>query len=144
MRLDLTPSARPHGAQRMLSATTLVVEALVVLFAALVAHQLSPEHRPLTWALAGVIAVLLLATSGMLRRAAWPYVLGGVLQVPVVLMGLAVPAMWVLGIGFAAFYVYVVLRGNQWDAEKDEVDRRVLAERAAAESAPTVGTEASR
>ena len=30
-RLDLTPSSRPHGAQRMFAATTLTLEAVVVL-----------------------------------------------------------------------------------------------------------------
>src|SRR5699024_8724754 len=47
--LDLTPSSRPHGAQRMFSATILVIEAFVVFFAALAAHQLVPEDRVLTW-----------------------------------------------------------------------------------------------
>lgn len=130
MPLDLTPSARAHGAQRMLSATTLTVEALVALFAALVAHQLVPEHRVATWILACLTALGLIATAGLLRRGAWPYVLGALLQIPVILMWLLVPAMWVLGIGFAILYVYGVLRGHRWDAEKDAVDRRVLAERA--------------
>ena len=47
MALDLTPSARPHGAQRMFSMTILVVEVFLVFFAALVAHQLIPEDRVL-------------------------------------------------------------------------------------------------
>ena len=33
MDLDLTPSTRSHGAQRMITATVLVCEALVVFFA---------------------------------------------------------------------------------------------------------------
>ena len=45
MDLDLTPSTRSHGAQRMITATVLVCEALVVFFAVLVAHQLAPDDR---------------------------------------------------------------------------------------------------
>lgn len=134
MRVRIAPSPRAHGAQRMLSATTLTVEALVVLFAALVAHQLSPEHRAGTWTLALITALALVATAGRLRRGPVPYIVGALLQVPVILMGLAVPAMWLLGAGFAVLYVYGVVRGNRWDAEKDDIDRRVLAERDEADS----------
>ena len=45
MDLDLTPSPRSHGAQRMITATVLVCEALVVFFAVLVAHQLMGQDR---------------------------------------------------------------------------------------------------
>lgn len=134
MAIRISPSARAHGAQRMLSATTLTVEALVVFFAALVAHQLLPAHRTGTWTLALVTAVLLMLTASLLRRGSWPYLLGAVLQIPVVLMGVFVPAMWVVGGGLAVLYVYGVIRGHRWDAEKDEVDRRVWEQRAAEES----------
>ncbi|MGP9694480.1 DUF4233 domain-containing protein [Brachybacterium sp. AOP25-B2-12] len=138
MAVRIAPSARAHGAQRMLSMTTLTVEAFVVFFAALVAHQLIPEHRVATWTLALISSVLLLLTAGILRRGSVGYVVGAVLQVPVILMGIVVPAMWVIGPAFAALYVYGVVRGNRWDAEKDEIDRRVLAERAAqGEANPT-------
>lgn len=130
MSLNLRPSDRPHGAQRMLSMTTLVVEALVVLFAALVAHQLVPGHRVAVWTTAIITAVLLVAVGGMARRGgAVVFVIGAVLQIPVLLMGIWVPAMWVIGALFAVLYVYGVLQGHRWDAEKDAVDQRVLAER---------------
>lgn len=132
--MELTPSRRAHGAQRTLSATTLVLEALVVLFAALVAHQLVPESRTVVWTVSLVTAVLLIGTSGMLRRGPAGYVIGAVLQLPVILLGIVVPAMWLLGAGFAALYVVGVIGGHRLDAEKDAVDRRVLAERAAQEA----------
>lgn len=128
----LTPSPRPHGAQRMFSATTLVVEALVSFFAVLVAHQLVPDQRSLTWVWGLGTGLALLACAGMLRRGgAWPYVLGMVLQVPVVLLGLQVPAMWVIGGAFALLYVYGVFAGHRFDAEKDALDARVFAAEAA-------------
>lgn len=122
MARSLQPSSRPHGAQRILGATVLVVEAFVVLFALLVAHQLVPDQRLLTWTWGLVTAIALVACSGMLKRGAGPYYAGMVLQIPVILLGLQVSAMWVIGAAFAALYVFSVLKGNQLDREKDAVD----------------------
>lgn len=129
MALDLTPSPRPHGAQRMFSATTLVIEAFVVFFAVLVAHQLAPDDRVSTWVWGILTALALVACSGMLRRGAWPYWAGIALQVPTLLLGLRVGAMWVVGIAFAALFVYGAFKGHQLDREKDTVDARVRAAR---------------
>lgn len=121
---DLTPSPRAHGAQRMLSATTLTIEALVVFFAVLVAHQLSPDHRVLTWVWGVALAVALVLLSGCLKRGAWPYYAGMILQLGVLALGVLVPAMWVIGLVLGGLYVFGVYKGHQLDAEKDEVDRR--------------------
>ncbi|GAA1488605.1 DUF4233 domain-containing protein [Brachybacterium sacelli] len=129
MAPDLTPSPRPHGAQRMFSATTLVIEAFVVFFAVLVAHQLAPDARVSTWVWGILTALALVACSGMLRRGAWPYWVGIALQVPTILLGLRVGAMWVVGIAFAALFVYGAFKGHQLDREKDTVDARVRAAR---------------
>lgn len=129
----LSPSARAHGAQRMFSATNLVVEAFIVFFAVLVAHQLLPEDRVLNWTWGLLTAAALLICSRMLTRGPWPYVAGAALQIPMILLGLQVTPMWFLGGGMAILYVYGVLKGNQLDREKDAIDRRVLAERAAEE-----------
>ena len=127
MDLDLTPSPRPHGGQRMISATVLVLEAFVVFFAVLVAHQLVPGDRALTWTWGLLTAFGLLACGGLLKRGAWPYWLGLAFQLPVILLGLQVSAMWVIGIGFALMYAYGVVKGHQMDAEKDAVDAKVRA-----------------
>ncbi len=124
MLRDLTPSPRAHGAQRMLSATTLTVEAFVVFFAVLVAHQLSPDHRVTTWVWGLATAAALVLVSGVLKRGSWPYYAGMALQLPVLALGLLVPAMWVIGVVFGGLYVFGVFKGHQLDAEKDEVDRR--------------------
>ncbi|MGP9537780.1 DUF4233 domain-containing protein [Brachybacterium sp. AOP43-C2-M15] len=140
MDLDLTPSTRPHGAQRMISATMLVCEAFVVFFAVLVAHQLVPDDRALTWAWGLLTALALLACSGMLTRGAWPYWLGLALQLPVILLGLQVTAMWVVGVLFAALYAYGAVKGHQLDAEKDTVDREVHTARAQEDAQRGEGT----
>lgn len=127
MALHLTPSQRPHGAQRMFSSTTLTVEALIVFFAALVSHQLNPGDRVPVWTISLISAVLLAGCAGMLKKRAWPYVLGAVLQIPILLLGLWVSAMWIVGAVFAILYVYGVLKGHALDAEKDAVDARYWA-----------------
>jgi len=137
MALDLTPSPRPHGAQRMFSMTILVIEAFVVFFAVLAAHQLVPGDRTLTWTWGLLTMLALLACSGMLRRGAWPYWLGLLLQLPVILLGLQVTAMWVLGGGFALLYAYSAVKGHQLDREKDAVDAEVLAAQGEQEPEPT-------
>lgn len=137
MDLDLTPSPRPHGAQRMFSATTLVIEAFVVFFAVLAAHQLVPEDRVLTWSWGLLTVLALVLCSGMLRRGAWPYWLGLLLQLPVILLGLQLTPMWVVGLGFAALYAYGVFKGHQLDGEKDTVDAAVHEARAREGQDPT-------
>lgn len=124
----LTPSDRSHGAQRMFSATILVLEAAVVFFTALAAHQLVADQRALTWTWALVTILGLLGCTAMLTRGAWPYLVGMLLQVPIIMLGLQVSAMWGVGSFFALLYVYGVFKGNQLDREKDSVDRRVLSE----------------
>ncbi|MBK0332726.1 DUF4233 domain-containing protein [Brachybacterium sp. MASK1Z-5] len=138
MALHLTPSQRPHGAQRMFSSTTLTVEALIVFFAALVSHQLNPDDRVPVWTISLISAVLLLACAGMLKKRAWPYVLGALLQIPILLLGLWVSAMWIVGALFAVLFVYGVLKGHALDREKDAVDARYWA--AHPEQADTPGT----
>ncbi|MCS6712309.1 DUF4233 domain-containing protein [Brachybacterium sp. EF45031] len=134
--IDLTPSGRAHGAQRMLSATTLTVEALVIVFATLAAHQLQPDTRTLAWTWGLALAAALLLCSGWMRRcSAAPYLVGLALQIPVIAFGTVVSAMWALGLLFAALYLYGLVKGNQWDREKDEVDRQVLSARAEADDA---------
>lgn len=137
MALDLTPSPRPHGAQRMFSATTLVIEAFVVFFAVLAAHQLVPEDRVLTWTWGLLTMLALLLVSGMLRRGAWPYWCGLALQLPVILLGLQLTPMWVVGLGFAALYAYGAFKGHRLDREKDAVDAAVLEARKQEEQGPT-------
>ena len=129
MDLDLTPSTRSHGAQRMITATVLVCEALVVFFAVLVAHQLAPGDRALTWTWGITTAVVLLLNGGLLSRGAWAYWLALALQIPVILLGLQVGAMWVVGIGFAVMLAYGIVKGRQLDREKDAVDEEILAGR---------------
>lgn len=125
MPIDLTPSAREHGAQRMLTATTLICEAFVVFFATLAAHGLDPAGRSGNWTAGlALVAALALLPGAMRAPKAWPYWAGVILQLCAIAYGFVVPAMWVIGFFFATVYVPSVLKGNQMDREKDEIDRQ--------------------
>lgn len=127
-RWDLTPSARAHGAQKVLSATTLGCEAFVVFFATLAAHALDPSGRGINWTMGLLLVAALALTAALLRGGfAWPYWLGLVLQVAMISYGLVVPAMFAVGGIFALIYVIGLVKGRDMDTEKDEIDRQFYA-----------------
>src|SRR5699024_12846367 len=97
----------------MFSATALVLAVCVVFFPLLAAHQLVPDQRALSWTWGGLTILALLVVAGMLRRGAWPYLIGMVVQIPVVALGLQVSAMWVVGSCLALLYVYGGFEGEQ-------------------------------
>ena len=98
------PQARAVRAKRMLCSSVLVAEALVVLFAVLVALRLTDVPDTVLWAGGGVIALVCFLLCGMLR-APWAYAAGGAVQVALVASGLLVPAMFVIGALFAGLWV---------------------------------------
>lgn len=128
-RAVFRPSRRGRSAQRMQAVTLLACESLLVLLAGLAEFALGGrEVYPLV--LTAVFAVLLLAAIGLLQRPGG-YVVGTVLQVCVLLLGLMVPMMWVVGGLFLALWVLAMLVGRRLDAEKDQLDAQVRAEREA-------------
>lgn len=104
---------------RTLCATVLVLEALVVLFAALVAKDLSSLSPGAALGLGGGLAVACVLVAGLLRSPAG-YVLGSLVQVAVVASGFWVPAMFFCGALFALLWAV------SW-----RVGRRIERERAA-------------
>lgn len=115
-----TRTARPpRSARRMFAATVLVLEVLVIFFAALVAYGLRLADPAAIAVAAGGVAVLVFLAVGLLRT--WiGYVLGSVLQVWVLATGLVVPAMYVLGGLFAALWVVGLRLGTRIDRERAE------------------------
>ena len=123
MNWDLTASTREHGAQRMLSATTLVCEACVVFFATLVAHGLLPEIRLQSWIFGLILTALLAFTPRLFKNGkAAGYWLGLILQLVVIAFGFLIPAMFFIGLFFAALYIAGLVKGQSMDREKDTVD----------------------
>ena len=89
--------------RRILCATVLVAESLVVGFALLVAKDLTAvPTATLLWVGGGTAAGCLLL-AGLLRRR-WAYAAGSVLQLVLVLAGLVVPVMFFLGAVFALLW----------------------------------------
>jgi hypothetical protein len=97
---------------RGICAAVLVFEGLVIFFATLVALSLTDiSHATLWWVGAGG-AVLCLLLAGLLRHR-WAYAAGSGLQVAVVASGLVVPAMFFLGLVFAALWFLAMHLGRK-------------------------------
>jgi O-antigen ligase len=96
---------------RMLGASVLTMEALVIGFAMLVAKDLSVRSEiPAGW-IGAALAVAALVAAGLLRsRVGW--ILGSLVQVGLVLMGLVVPMMFVLGGLFAVLWAAAIVVGR--------------------------------
>lgn len=123
------PSRPSRSARRQFAATMLVLEAFVVLFAALVAHGLRVADPAVVWLLGGALALSLVLAAGMLRRPGG-YVVGTVLQVAVVAGGLLVPLMFVVGGIFAALWVAALRLGARIDRERAEREQAATQEAA--------------
>ncbi len=112
-----------------LASTVLLLEAFAVFFGTLVGSALLPGQgigRGWVWAVGGVLTLLCVLASGSARRPGG-LVLGTAVQVLLLLTGLAVPAMFAVGIGFGALWWWLVSIGRRVDA-----DRRRWAQQAAA------------
>jgi len=110
-------TAAPRSAKRQFAATILVLEAFVVGFAALVAFGLRLAPSGVVWGAGAGLGVALLVTAGLLRTRAG-YVLGSVLQVPVLVIGLLVPMMFVVGGIFVLLWVVALRLGGRIDRER--------------------------
>ena len=102
----------------MFASSVLVTDALVVLFAGLVAHGL--ELAPTAAILWGGGALMLgaIVATGLLRRGVAGYVLGSMLQVLIVATGIIVPMMFVVGAIFAVLWLVSLRIGGRIDADR--------------------------
>ena len=112
---------RKRPARIVLGQTMLVLEAFVVLFAALVAFGLRSAPTAAVWTVGGGLALLLLVVAG-LQRPRWGSVAGTALQVAVLACGLVVPMMFAVGGVFAVLWVATLRLGLRIDAERAAFD----------------------
>lgn len=84
---------------RTLCSSTLIGEALVVLFAALVAMQLTDVSHGALWTVSGIAMVLCVLLCGMITRPG-AVAVGWALQLGLIASGFVVPTMFVLGVIF--------------------------------------------
>jgi Protein of unknown function (DUF4233) len=101
------PVRRKRSAKRTFASTTLTLEALVILFATLVAYGLRVAPPGVLWLAGGGLALVLLLLSGMVGRPGG-YVAGSVAQVPVAASGFVLLAAPVAGGGFGATILFVI------------------------------------
>ncbi|MFC5380327.1 DUF4233 domain-containing protein [Aquipuribacter nitratireducens] len=103
--------------KRVMAATVLVFEALVVVFAALVAKDLTGLGTTTAVGGGAALAVVLVVASGVLGRPGG-YWLGSLLQVVVVATGLLLPAMLLVGGVFAGLWVAAVVLGTRIERDR--------------------------
>ncbi|MFS0867575.1 DUF4233 domain-containing protein [Microbacterium sp. 179-B 1A2 NHS] len=109
---------RRRGAQESLLSVVLASESIVVFLGGLVAYGLKalPAGIDDWWGIVagGALAVVMLATSGLLRHR-WAVYLGAVLQVVLALGAFFVPALLIAAAVFGALYVYATIKGGALD-----------------------------
>ncbi|WP_327676888.1 DUF4233 domain-containing protein [Kitasatospora sp. NBC_00458] len=114
---------------RTLCSSTLIGEALLIMFAGLVAMQLSDVPTATVWTVSGIAMALCVLLCGMIGRpGAVP--VGWALQIGLIASGFVLPTMFGLGAVFAGLWWCSVHYGRKID--------EIKAARAAAAPAPAV------
>jgi hypothetical protein len=90
---------------RQLCGTVLIMEAVVIGLAILPAIVLEHLHAGVAGGVGGGLALCALVLGGLVGRRPWALWAGSALQVLVIAAGTLVPAMYVLGVIFAALWV---------------------------------------
>ncbi|MCY7412674.1 MAG: DUF4233 domain-containing protein [Salinibacterium sp.] len=101
----------------ILLSIVLGLEAILVSFVSLTAFGMRALD-PLPAFLGGALFIAALIIVAGLLRYRWGLWLGWVLQALLIATGILLPAMFVVGTGFAAIWVYCFLRGRQIDRNK--------------------------
>jgi Protein of unknown function (DUF4233) len=111
---------------RRLCATVLFMEAIVIGLAIPVAIVLEHAHGGLAGGLGGGLAVCAVVLAGFVGRPGrgWALPAATVLQVLVIAAGIVVPAMYVLGVIFAALWVTGIWLARHLEASKPGADRQ--------------------
>lgn len=136
---------RERSLVETLLSIVLVLEAIMLFFASLVIFgldRLDPDWSALVYG--GILMAVLAAASGV-QRWAWGVWFGAALQLVIIAIGFIEPAMFLVGAGFAAMWVYCYVRGRQIDRQKlawRAAEAQAEAETASAPSAtPATPTE---
>jgi hypothetical protein len=121
---------------RQLCGTVLIFEAIIIGLAIPVAIVLEHANRPLAGGIGGALALCALLLSGVVGRPrlGWALKAGTALQALVIAAGVVVPAMYVLGVIFAALWVTGI-----WLARRHEAPRTAV-QHPGSSGAPTAPT----
>lgn len=102
---------------RTLCSSTLIGEALLIMFAALVAMQLSDIPATTLWTVSGIAMLLCVLLCGAITRPG-AVAVGWVLQAGLILSGFVLPTMFVLGLVFAGLWWCSIHYGRRIDEIK--------------------------
>ncbi|MDH6131607.1 hypothetical protein P3T37_000981 [Kitasatospora sp. MAA4] len=102
---------------RTLCSSTLIGEALLIMFAALVAVHLSSVSAVSIWTVSGIAMVLCILLCGMINRPG-AVAIGWALQLGLIASGLVLPTMYGLGLVFAGLWWCSVHYGRKIDVIK--------------------------
>lgn len=124
---ERAPQARPQRpATLVFTQAVLALQAFVALFATLVSWSFA--HNGILDAPAGLVAgtgiavMLLLGYAAGQQKKRWGRPLGWILQVPMLVGGLLVPAIAILGLVFLGLWVMGLRLGGRIDRERKERD----------------------
>ena len=116
------PPRPKRPAKPQFTSMILVLEGVLVLFAALTAYGLRSAPPPVIWTVAGSMFLVLVVLSRLVTRPGG-YVAGSVAQLLVIACGVVIPLMYVLGLLFAVLWFVSLRLGGRIDAERAEFDR---------------------
>ena len=126
--VDDTPQPRRGGqrsVKRSLASIVLGFETIVVFLGALVTFglvsvQVEPGPlNPIAVLIGGALLCLVMAALIPLLRYSWAYPAGWVLQAIVIATGFITPAMFFVGVLFAAMWTYCMINGSRIDNQKE-------------------------
>ena len=114
----------------------LLLEAVLLFFVTLVLFGLKTLLPAIAFGGGAAAVVVILITMSLMR---WPvgFVLGWLIQAGLIAVGLLNPVMYVVGAGFAAFWIWCFVRGRQIDRTRREY---LAAHPETADSAPAPAT----
>ena len=101
---------------RRLCASVLVFEAIVLILAVPVAITIEHLQHGVALGVGGGLALAAVLLAGLIGRGRWALVAGTVLQVLIIAAGIAVPALYFLGVIFAAFWFGGIWMANRLEA----------------------------
>ena len=94
----------------------LIFEAIVLILAVPVAITIEHLGHGVAGGVGGGLALAAVLLAGLVGRGRWALVAGTILQVLIIAAGLAVPALYVLGVIFAAFWFGGIWMANRLEA----------------------------
>ncbi|MES1211978.1 MAG: DUF4233 domain-containing protein [Leifsonia sp.] len=110
---------RRRSTTESLLSIVLLLEAVLLFFVTLVLFGLKTLAPAVAFGGGAAFVVVILVTIRLVR---WPIgiVIGFVIQAALIALGLLNPVMYLVGAGFAAFWIWCLVRGRQIDRKRAE------------------------